>query len=63
MDDLRSEIRAAFEREQAGHAPSSELRSDIVAAAAVRPQRERNLQWVAVAAALLLGILVVAGLL
>jgi hypothetical protein len=63
MDDLRSEIRAAFEREQAGHAPSAALRSDIVAAAALRPQRERNLQWMAVAAALLLGILVVAGLL
>jgi hypothetical protein len=63
MDELRSEIRAAFEKEQAGRAPGNALRRDIVDAVAARGRRgEPNFQWLAVAAALLLGILVVAGL-
>jgi hypothetical protein len=61
MEELRSEIRAAFEKEQARYAPAASLRQDIVeAAAAHRPAR--NLQWLAVAAAIILAILVVAGL-
>ena len=62
MDDLRSEIRAAFEREQAGHAPASAMRSDIVDAVAAQPRPSRNFQWVAAVAAILLAILVVVGL-
>jgi hypothetical protein len=62
MDDLRSEIRAAFEREQAGHAPASAMRSDIVDAVTAQPRASRNFQWVAAVAAILLAILVVAGL-
>jgi hypothetical protein len=62
MDDLRSEIRASFEKEQAGLAPGAALRRDIVAAVTTRPRRESNFQWLAVAAAVVLGILVVAGL-
>src|SRR5712692_3500378 len=62
MDDLRSEIRSAFEREQAGHAPAAGLRSDVVEAITARSLPSRNFQWVAVVAAVLLGIVVVAGL-
>jgi len=62
MDDLRSEIRAAFEREQAGHAPANAMRSDIVDAVAAQGRPSRNFQWVAAVAAVLLAILVVAGL-
>jgi hypothetical protein len=62
MDDLRSEIRAAFEREQPGRAPAGAMRSDIVDAVTARSRPSRNFQWVAVVAAVILGILVVAGL-
>jgi hypothetical protein len=62
MEELRSEIRAAFQKEQAAHPPAQDLRRNLVAAVAAQPRRERNLKWVAVAAALILGILVVAGL-
>ena len=62
MDDLRSEIRAAFEREQAGHAPAAAMRRDIGEAVTAQAPRERNFQWLAVVAAAVLGILVVAGL-
>ena len=62
MDEMRSEIRAAFEKEQAGHAPAAALRHDIVDAVAAQPRSAPNLQWLAVAAAVLLGILVVVGL-
>jgi hypothetical protein len=61
MYDLRSEIRAAFEREQAGHAPAA-ARRDVVEAVTARARPSRNFQWVAVVAAALLGLLVVAGL-
>lgn len=54
MDDLRSEIRAAFEREQAAYPPMAAL---------ARPRRETNMQWLAVVAAVLLGVLVVGVLL
>jgi hypothetical protein len=62
MDELRSEIRAAFERQQSAHPPVTALRRDIVESVAARPHRAPNLQWVAVAAAAILAILVVAGL-
>jgi hypothetical protein len=62
MDDLRSEIRAAFEREQAGHGPAGAMRGEIVDAVVSRSRPSRSFQWVAVVAALLLGIAVVAGL-
>jgi hypothetical protein len=62
MDEMRSEIRAAFEKEQAGHAPAAALRNNIVEAVSAQPRRAPNLQWVAIAAALILGILVVVGL-
>jgi hypothetical protein len=62
MDDLRTEIRDAFEREQATHPPSANLRYRVVRDAASRPAPGTNLQWMAVAAALLIGALVVVGL-
>jgi len=62
MDDLRSEIRAAFEREQRAHPPTSGMRDDILDAVAMNPRKAPNLQWLAVAAAVLLAALVVIGL-
>lgn len=62
MDELRSEIRAAFEKEQAAHPPLGGLRITLTAAAASQPRPARNFQWVAVAVAALLIILLVAGL-
>jgi hypothetical protein len=62
MDDLRSEIRAAFEREQAGHAPSGAMRGQVVEAVVSGSRPSRNFQWVAVVAAVLLGVAVVVGL-
>jgi len=62
MDDPRSEIRAAFEKEQAASPPVADLRSRITRTVAARPHRQANLQWMAVAAALVIGALVVAGL-
>jgi hypothetical protein len=62
MEELRSEIRAAFEKEQAGLAPAAALRRNLVEAVAAQERPRRNFQWLAVAAAVLLAILVVAGL-
>jgi hypothetical protein len=62
MDDLRSEIRAAFENEQAAHPPGGGLRTNLVSAAATQTRPQPNLQWVAVAIAAVLGLLIVAGL-
>jgi hypothetical protein len=62
MDDLRSEIRAAFEQEQAAHPPLGGLRITLTAAAASQPRPARNFQWVAIAVAALVIILLVAGL-
>jgi hypothetical protein len=62
MNDLRSEIRAAFEKDQAAHPPAANLRHQVVRAAARQPRRELNLQWLAVAAALVIGALVVVSL-
>jgi hypothetical protein len=62
MDEMRSEIRAAFEKEQMAHAPDAALRYDIVDAVTAQPRRAPNFQWVAVLAAVILGVLVVVGL-
>jgi hypothetical protein len=62
MDELRSEIRAAFEKEQSDHPPIGGLRSSLSIAAAAQTRPTRNLQWIAVAVAAVLGVLVVAGL-
>jgi hypothetical protein len=62
MDDLRSEIRTAFEKEQAAHPPLGGLRSSLTAAAISQARPAPNLQWIAIVAAAALGILVVVGL-
>ena len=62
MEKLRSEIRAAFEKDQAAHPPTAALRQNVVEAVTANRRPARNFQWVAIAAALVLGILVVAGL-
>ena len=62
MDEMRSEIRAAFEREQSAHAPVPGLRRQVVDTVSVRQRRAPNFQWVAVAAAVILAALVVIGL-
>jgi hypothetical protein len=62
MDEMRSEIRAAFEREQAAHPPVAGLRHNMVEAVSARQRPAPNFQWVAVAAAVILGVLVVVGL-
>lgn len=70
MSDFRTEIRNAFEIEQAAFPPPAALRAQIMAAvssharqAASVPQRaDRNLNWLVVAAAAVLAIAVVAGL-
>jgi hypothetical protein len=49
MDQLRSEIRAAFEREQKAHPPVAGLREGMVDAVSAQPRRAPNLQWLAVA--------------
>jgi hypothetical protein len=62
MDDMRSEIRAAFEKEQAAHPPGGGLRTNLVSAAATQSRPKPNLQWITVAVAAVLGLLIVAGL-
>jgi hypothetical protein len=62
MEELRPEIRAAFEKEQVAHPPVAALRRNVVQAVTAQPRPAPNLQWLAVAAAVILGILVVAGL-
>jgi hypothetical protein len=63
VDDLRSELREAFAKEQAKHPPAASLRHDIVSATALQRRAPRNYQWIAVAATLAIAALVVAGLL
>ena len=62
MEELRPEIRAAFEKEQAAHPPIAALRRNLIEAVDAHPRPSHNLQWLAVAAAAILAILVVAGL-
>src|SRR5579872_869522 len=63
MKDLRSEIRAAFEEDQAKNPPAPDLRQTIVRSATTQPAREARVQLIAVFAALVIAALVVAGLL
>jgi hypothetical protein len=68
--DIRTEIRGAFEREQSEFPPPAALRAQVVAAVTSRaraaaPARQRadwNLNWLMVAAAILLTIAIIAGL-
>jgi TolB protein len=71
MIDIRTEIRDAFEREQSAFPPPAALRAQVVAevsahARASAPARQRagrDLSWLMGAAAILLAIAIVAGLL
>jgi hypothetical protein len=69
MSDLKTEIREAFEAEQAASPPPSALRAQLVAAVTSRTdievrqaQGEPNRQWLAVAAAILITASIVVGL-
>src|SRR5690348_6851914 len=62
MNDIRSEIRAEFEREQAAFPPPSDLRPRFVLAAVAQPRSRLGLQWVAAVAVLLIAALIVAAL-
>jgi len=70
MSDIRTEIREAFEREQSAFPPPAALRAQVVAALnshareAARPRQraDRDLSWLMGAAAALLVIAIVAGL-
>jgi hypothetical protein len=59
MENLRSGIRAAFEREQAMHPPEAALRENLVASVAARPLRESHFQRTALVAAILIAALLV----
>ena len=62
MDELRTQIRAAFEKDQAANPPSPGMRANVVASVLDGRRSTPKFQWVAIAAAMILGILVVAGL-
>jgi hypothetical protein len=59
MKDLRSEVHAAFQKEQAAHPAMAGMRRSIVDATMARPRRELRLQWLAVAAVLVISALVI----
>jgi hypothetical protein len=61
MEELRDEIRAAFDKEQLAYPPTPALRLEAVEAAVAR-RRAPNLEWLAVAAAILITIAIVVGL-
>ena len=62
MEELRSEIRAAFEKDQVAHPPMASLRRNVFEAVVAERRQAPNLQWLAVAAAVLLAVLVVVSL-
>ena len=62
MNDIRSEIREEFAREQAEFPPPIDLRPRFVAEAAAQPRTRLNLQWVAAVAAILIAALIVGAL-
>jgi hypothetical protein len=59
MKDLRSEVHAAFQKEQSTHPPVAGMRRSIVESTMARPRRELRLQWLAVAAVLVISALVI----
>lgn len=61
MEDLRAQVRAAFQHDQQANPMSSGLR-DRVATAVRAPRHETNLQWATVVAAALIGTLVITAL-
>ncbi len=71
MIDIRTEIREAFEKEQSAFPPPAALRVQVVAAVnshagpagPARQRADRDWNWLLVAAAALLAIAIVAGLL
>ena len=62
MKELRSDVRSAFEKEQAANPPASDLRRTVVAATPTYRRRATGLQWMAVAAAIVIAALVVVSL-
>jgi hypothetical protein len=62
MNDLRSEIRASFENEQAAHPPLPSMRQTIVDVATGQTAHAATRQWLALVAAILTAVLVVTGL-
>jgi hypothetical protein len=62
MNDLRAEIRVAFEKEQAPYPPPADLGPAVVRSVVTRPRRRVDRQWLAVVAALVIGVLVVVSL-
>lgn len=62
MGDLRTEIREAFESEQAAHPPAPDLRQRVAHRVVTQPGPRSSVQWVAVAVAALLALAVIAGL-
>jgi len=70
MSDIRTEIREAFEREQSAFPPPAALRDQVVAAlnsharaaGPVQRRSDRDWSWLMVAAAAVLAIAIVAGL-
>lgn len=62
MQDLRSELRTAFDREQRAHPMTSGMRQRATLAAIAPQRRQTNLQWMAVVAAALIGAIVIVAL-
>ena len=62
MQDLRSEIREAFDNEQKAHPMTSGLRQRVTGGALAPQHRETNFQWMAVMAVTLIGAIVVVAL-
>src|SRR5437899_2933400 len=69
MADLRTEIREAFDKEQSAFPPPPTIRHEVVDAVVTRQKSsavggggQPNFQWVAVAAAILITVAIVAGL-
>jgi len=61
MDDIRSEIRAAFEREQAPYPPAGSLRPVVVRTVATTPLHVPRFKWLTVAGAVVLTAAIVVG--
>jgi hypothetical protein len=69
MADLRTEIKDAFDKEQGAFLPPAAMRHEVIEAVLSERQghrtdieRQPNLQWVGVAAAILITVAIVAGL-